>query len=194
MIDAFGHLPTIDYIYADEFDREGLPKLGLPESVQVRFERCFSDNSEVCVRILGMIAMRFEDGQESYGLISWVNFWQRPQNNFRNVTVVDCDNAGGRIGEGSVRFYSNTPYADQLHPYVFYTETIKDRRGQGHGVRRLRILNALSEEVFWSPLFSSTLMNDASRVTWGKLEVAGLAVQYQNEDMPRWHFLPGSHR
>lgn len=194
MIDAFGRLPAIDYVYAGEFDREGLSKLDLPEPVQARFERCFSDNSEVCVRALGMMALRFEDGQESYGLISRVGFWQRPQSNFRNITVVDCDKAGGRIGEGSVRFYTNTPYADRLHPYVFYTETVEDERGQGLGSRRLRVLNAMSEEAFYSPLFSSTLMNDASRATWGKVEAAGLAVQYRYMDLPRWHFLPRLHR
>lgn len=196
MIDAFGRLPTIECLSTEEIDRQHLSKLELPEPVQTRFERhlCPPSPPIYVLRALGITAMQFEDGQQSYGLISQVTFRQRPHSNFRSITVVDCDKAGERIGEGSARFYSNTPYADRLHPYVFYTETIEDERGQGHGSRRLRILNALCEEVFCSPLFSSTLMNDASRATWGKVEAAGLAVQYRYEDMPRWHFLPRLHQ
>lgn len=99
------------------------------------------------------------------------------------------------LGHGEVRFSLNNDedfFLDK--PFVGYTHTEEEFREIGLGVRRLVIMNALTQSLYGLPLHSAIFVQDgemkeAPMGAWKKLVKLGQAEIFKEAEKDRYRFL-----
>lgn len=145
------------------------------------------------------VALRIDHGADQTYAVKQVKHYEKDSED----TVYLADMADLLVGRGEVRFKPVTKKAYfKGKPFEEYTETA-GAMGQGHmrrglGIRRTRLMNALSH-VFWGlPLHSSTQfihhrVGDSevqpAKLVWEKLVRLGEARKYDENGLDRYAFL-----
>ena len=93
----------------------------------------------------------------------------------QTIVLQDVNENGDEKGHGSIkRILMDPGYLNE--PYVGYSETETQYQRQGLGVRRLLLMNALTQSFFNLPLYSM-FANDSAQKVWNKLVKEGTALQ-----------------
>lgn len=99
------------------------------------------------------------------------------------------------VGHGELRYdFSNQDAFFKLKPFVGYTQTENEFKRKGYGLRRLVIMNALSQTLFGLPLhsdhFHKILEAKEAEEVWNKLVSLNLAeVVEDNQEVRRYAFV-----
>lgn len=103
--------------------------------------------------------------------------------------VVDVKE-GGIAGRGEVRYHltNNEDYFKDK-PFVGFTETEKEHRRAGLAERRLRLMNALSQQKYGKPIHSDTVITEEARRLWEKLVDEGKARMYKEGRHDRFVYM-----
>jgi hypothetical protein len=104
--------------------------------------------------------------------------------------LVDIDKQNVHVGHGEIRWnISNKSDFFKNRPLVGYTETYQDYRKQGLGLRRLLVMNAVSEMLYGLPLNSDILSHDNQERRWKRLVEQGKAIVYKQGTFYRYVFV-----
>lgn len=99
-------------------------------------------------------------------------------NETEDLTYLYETRVGNKIGHGEIRMnYKNSRYFASK-PFVGFTKTEDDFLRQGLGIRRLKVMNGLTQMLYGLPLNSDTLLTDSARQVWLKLIGYGIAKKY----------------
>lgn len=103
----------------------------------------------------------------------------------RLMHLIDVGVDDQEIGHGEVRLYIDGPKKESAYfkdkPFVGGTNTEDGSRGKGLGMRRLRMMNALTNMQYNLPLHSDTLQSPEAKRLWEKLVAEGAAKKYTEE-------------
>lgn len=95
------------------------------------------------------------------------------------IHLVDLDEDGADVGHGEIRMNISNPseyFADK--PFVGFTKTAEGKQRKGAGLKRIRVMNALTHMLYALPLHSDTLMSPEAKRLWEKLASQGEAEKY----------------
>ena len=103
----------------------------------------------------------------------------------RLMHLIDVGVDDQEIGHGEVRLHIDGPKKESAYfkdkPFVGGTNTEDGSRGKGLGMRRLRMMNALTHMQYNLPLHSDTLQSPEAKRLWEKLVAEGAAKKYREE-------------
>lgn len=116
---------------------------------------------------------------------------------FRIISIVETEN-DRYVGGGKVAVFlpegHDGSVSEQTRPYVGWTETVEEYKGQGRGTQRYEDLNSLAVQYFGQVLHSNPLddISDSARGVWNKLVDNGRAEQYLSDHGLRYRFKTGA--
>jgi hypothetical protein len=113
-----------------------------------------------------------------------------------NTYIVDINQDSRLTGKAEIRFAADREDSYfKNKPFVGWTETLEDFRGEGLGRRRLLVMNTASLALYGHLLHSGTLQHDpAVSKMWDRLVEEDLATRYSEvdsktgEELARYHF------
>lgn len=108
----------------------------------------------------------------------------------RLVYLADTDATGNLQGSGEVRL-TVTDQSDYFRdkPFVGFTRTRRGYRELGLGMRRLHVMNAVTNNLFNLPLYSDTSVAPKAQRLWHRLVEQGVAEEYMEGQGRRFQFL-----
>jgi hypothetical protein len=99
----------------------------------------------------------------------------------RLLYFVDADANGAVQGVSEVCLREQDSDFFRDKPFVSWTQTQEESRQRGLGMRRLRVMGAMSQEIFNLPLYSDTNMTDQARRLWERIVTEGGAKMIKDD-------------
>ncbi len=121
-----------------------------------------------------------DNGEKTY-VAKKVKIYHLTRGSLKLMGLIDVNEDNIHIGHGEIMVDNSEKEIYKDQPFVAYTDTVKKYRRQGLGMRRLYVMNALSQAFYQLPLYSGFAIKPSAEGVWQRLVEQGVAKIYEDE-------------